>query len=69
IPAGASSGQTLRLKGKGIAAAKDGVAGDELLRLKIILPKKIDPELQRFMEEWRNDNAYSVRQDLEGATL
>ncbi|MAZ03682.1 MAG: molecular chaperone DnaJ [Sneathiella sp.] len=67
IPAGASSGQTLRLKGKGIAAANGGTTGDQLIRLKIILPKRIDPELQSFMEKWRSDNAYSVRQNIEGA--
>ncbi|MFC4271239.1 DnaJ domain-containing protein [Sneathiella chungangensis] len=67
IPAGASSGQTLRLKGKGIAAGKSGTDGDQLVRIKVVLPKKIDPELKEFMEKWRSENAYSVRQELEGA--
>ena len=67
IPSGASSGQTLRLKGKGITAGKGAKAGDQLVRLKIVLPKKIDPELKEFMEEWRQKNGYSVRQE-EGAT-
>ncbi|MCC3306431.1 DnaJ C-terminal domain-containing protein [Sneathiella sp. HT1-7] len=67
VPSGASSGQTLRLKGKGIAAGKNAAAGDQRVRLKVILPKKIDPELKEFMEQWQKDNAYSVRDELEGA--
>ena len=66
VPAGASSGQSLRLKGKGIAAVRGAVAGDQLVRLKIVLPKEINPELREFMEEWQSKNAYSVRQDMEG---
>ncbi|MCF8467817.1 MAG: DnaJ domain-containing protein [Sneathiella sp.] len=67
VPAGASSGQVLRLKGKGISGAKAAAAGDQLVRLKITLPKEIDPELQAFMQDWQGKNSYSVRQDLEGA--
>ena len=66
VPAGASSGQTLRLKGKGISGSKGAAAGDQLVRLKIVLPKKIDSELQAFMQDWQKKNGYPVRQDLEG---
>lgn len=68
IPPGSSSGQVLRLKGKGIAAGKSAPAGDQLVRLKVVLPKKIDPELRDFMEKWRERNSYQVRQELEGAS-
>jgi DnaJ-class molecular chaperone len=68
IPKGASSGQTMRLKGKGIAGSKKAAAGDQLVRLKIIMPAKIDPELEAFMETWKQKNSYEVRQDLQGAT-
>lgn len=37
IPAGSSSGQTLRLKGKGFTG-KSGVRGDQLVTLEIMLP-------------------------------
>tara|TARA_R110002094_G_scaffold161731_3_gene146804 strand:- start:886 stop:1836 length:951 start_codon:yes stop_codon:yes gene_type:complete len=67
VPAGANTGQTLRLKGKGIAAGKSGDAGDQLVRLKVVLPKKIDAELASFMEKWREKHGYPVRQELEGA--
>lgn len=67
IPAGSSSGQALRLNGKGIAADKQGKPGDQLVRLKIVLPKDVDEDLRTFMEAWQKKNEYSVRQDLEGA--
>ncbi len=60
IPKGASSGQSLRLKGKGIKG-KGGVAGDHLIRLKIVLPKVIDEELSSFMQTWREKHAYDPR--------
>jgi DnaJ-class molecular chaperone len=60
IPKGASSGQTLRLKGKGLKG-KRGVAGDQLIRLKIVLPKAIDEELETFMKAWREGHAYNPR--------
>ena len=60
IPKGASSGQSLRLKGKGIKG-KGGTMGDHLIRLKIVLPKIIDDELSSFMQSWREKHAYDPR--------
>lgn len=55
VPAGASSGQMLRLRGKGIRK------GDQLVRLKVVMPPKIDDELKTFMAEWRKKHAYDPR--------
>lgn len=60
IPKGASSGQTLRLKGKGIKG-KAGVHGDHLIRLKVVLPKTVDEDLEAFMKTWRERHAYNPR--------
>ncbi len=60
IPRGASSGQKLRLKGRGIKGA-DGVRGDQHAVLKIVMPPKIDDDLSNFMEEWRQTHAYDPR--------
>lgn len=60
IPKGASSGQTLRLKGKGLKG-KRGVVGDQLIRLRIVMPKAIDEELETFMNAWRERHAYNPR--------
>ena len=60
IPKGASSGQKLRLKGRGIKGAA-GVRGDQHVVLKIVMPPKIDDDLSNFMEQWRQTHAYDPR--------
>lgn len=60
IPKGASSGQVLRLKAKGIKG-KGGGYGDHLIRLRIVMPKTIDDELGAFMQTWREKHAYDPR--------
>jgi DnaJ-class molecular chaperone len=61
VPAGANSGTTLRLKGKGVAAAQGRAAGDQYVKLKIVLPEKPDAELRRFVEDWEKTHAYDPR--------
>ncbi len=51
VPAGSSSGQTLRLKGKGFIG-KSGVRGDQLATLEIVLPMP-DAALTAWAEENR----------------
>ncbi len=53
IAAGANSGQTLRLKGKGFTG-KDGKRGDQLVTLMVDLPKD-DAALTAFVEGWVDD--------------
>lgn len=60
IPAGANTGSTLRLKGKGLTNAQ-GRRGDLLARLVVTLPDAPDPELQRFAETWRAERPYAPR--------
>ena len=62
VPKGSSSGQQLRLKGKGISRAGGAPPGDHLVRLRVVLPEVIDPELEAFMMSWREGHPYSVRQ-------
>lgn len=52
IPPYSSSGQTLRLRGKGVPA-EDG-AGDLLATLEITIPKDPDLELEMLMKRWRD---------------
>ncbi|MEN3975870.1 DnaJ C-terminal domain-containing protein [Emcibacter sp. SYSU 3D8] len=61
IPRGASSGQTLRLRGKGVPAGKNRAAGDQLVKLKIVMPAGIDDDLETFMKSWRESHAYNPR--------
>lgn len=50
VPAGARSGQTLRLKGKGFTR-KDGTRGDQLVTLMIDVPAD-DAALKAFVQDW-----------------
>ncbi|MWD29036.1 DnaJ domain-containing protein [Aquicoccus sp. SCR17] len=67
IPKGASSGHRLRLKGKGIHPAK-GAAGDQHVRLKIVLPRKMTPELEELAERWRETSHFDPRETLRRQT-
>ena len=40
---------------------KKGVYGDHLVRLKIVMPKTIDADLEKFMQGWREGHAYNPR--------
>jgi DnaJ-class molecular chaperone len=64
VPKGASSGQTLRLRGKGVHNAQTGNRGDQLIRLSIVLPHRVDPELTDFMEDWAGKHPYDPRGKL-----
>jgi DnaJ-class molecular chaperone len=61
VPKGASSGQILRLRGKGIKNNRSGALGDQLITLKIMLPSHIDGELERFMNDWTKKHPYDPR--------
>jgi DnaJ-class molecular chaperone len=60
VPKGSNSGQTLRLKGKGIPDAR-GRRGDLLARLIVTLPEKEDPELEKFAQTWRQERPYVLK--------
>ena len=47
VPPGSNSGTQLRLKGKGIAGR-----GDQLVRLRIVLPQRPDHQLNEFLKSW-----------------
>ncbi|MGE0665588.1 MAG: DnaJ C-terminal domain-containing protein [Sphingomonadales bacterium] len=61
IPKGASTGQVLRLRGKGVPAGKNRAAGDQRVTLKIVMPPGIDSDLETFMRTWRESHAYDPR--------
>jgi DnaJ-class molecular chaperone len=61
IPKGTSSGQVLRLKGKGVRNATTGATGDALVAVKIVLPETIDDGLSYFLSEWRQKHRYDPR--------
>ncbi|MDP2062609.1 MAG: DnaJ C-terminal domain-containing protein [Phaeovulum sp.] len=63
IPVGASSGQTLRLRGRGVKSAGGG-AGDLKLELRIVAPPKVDEALAEFLRDWRKTHAHDPRKGM-----
>lgn len=64
VPKGSNSGTTLRLKRKGIAGPKGGTPGNQYVRLKVVMPKVIDADLETFLKQWSESHAYNPRDDL-----
>ena len=63
-PPWTNSGAVLRLKGKG-APGQKGRRGDEYVTLKVMLPEKADPELEKFVSQWRPTGADNPRAAME----
>ena len=61
VPKWSNSGSVLRLKGKGVPR-RGGVRGDELVTLKVMLPERPDPELEKLIAQWRAARSGSARQ-------
>ncbi|HZV06677.1 MAG TPA: J domain-containing protein [Gemmataceae bacterium] len=56
VPAGTSSGARLRLRGKGIAG------GDQLIEIKIVVPKTHDKRSRELIEEFAHQNPQNPRE-------
>ena len=61
VPRGSNTGSILRLRGKGIPAAQGNAAGDQYVKLRVVLPDPPDPELAEFIERWAPRHSYTVR--------
>nr|WP_321249737.1 J domain-containing protein [uncultured Ruegeria sp.] len=64
VPAGTSSGKTLRLRGKGVKKRGASERGDQLIELIVTLPDKVDDDLRAFMETWRESHRYDPREGI-----
>jgi DnaJ-class molecular chaperone len=63
IPPGSSSQQKLRIKGKGIK--KGGNRGDQLVVLKVIVPRELDDEDRELIQKLREKHPVEARKDVE----
>jgi DnaJ-class molecular chaperone len=62
IPKGATTGQVLRLRGRGVK--RGDKRGDQRVSLKIVAPPEVDPELEAFFRRWRDSHAYDPRKGV-----
>lgn len=65
IPPGSNTGTTLRLKGRGILDRRAKTRGDQYVKLRIVLPDKVDAKLKAFLEGWEAGKAYDPRRAME----
>ncbi len=63
IPAGTQSGQTFRLSGRGIQP-KTGAAGDELVTVKVAVPKDLSEHERELIESLKSERDDEVRANL-----
>jgi DnaJ-class molecular chaperone len=56
VPKWTNTGALLRLKGRGVPRI-DGSKGDEFVTVKVMLPEKPDPELERFVAQWHGSTS------------
>lgn len=63
VPAGASSGQKLRLRGKGVAQ-RSGERGDLYIQVKVVVPKNIDAASKKLIEQFAERNPHDPRAGL-----
>lgn len=64
IPKGANTGQTLRLRDKGVLDRKSGKRGHQLITLKVVLPAGEEPELAAFLETWQPKSPDEPRREM-----
>ncbi len=51
IPSNTQTGKMIRLKGKGIQEAGGKRCGDQIVQIRVVTPKKLDPDQRRLFEE------------------
>ena len=61
IPAGAQGGQRLRLRGQGLSR-RGGGRGDEYVKLKIVIPPKLDPKEKELFEKLAAESRFNARE-------
>jgi DnaJ-class molecular chaperone len=62
VPKGSNTGTILRLRGKG-APRRGGGHGDQFVKLKVVLPKASDVELEAFVSNWEKGKTFNPRED------
>jgi DnaJ-class molecular chaperone len=64
VPPGTSSGSMLRLRGKGVRNAKTGKRGDQLVVIKIVVPKDLSDRAKQLLSELAKEAPQSPRDGL-----
>ena len=66
VPKNSSSGKQMRLKGKGATDPKSKKAGDQVVKLMIMLPEKLDSGLEKNIKKWSSKNKEDEINNIRG---
>lgn len=64
VPPGVNTNSKLRIRGKGIPGKTPQEKGDQIVVLKVMLPEKIDSELESAIRNWSQTHSYNPRSHL-----
>jgi DnaJ-class molecular chaperone len=62
VPKHSNTGDTLRLRGKGVKRRHR--AGDEFVKLKVVMPAEPNAELDAFLKGWTPPTSYDPRKEM-----
>jgi len=69
IPAGTQSGQVFRMRGLGPPKLKGSGNGDQLVAVRVAVPKKLSKQAKKIVDELAGELTDDVRAGLEDHTL
>jgi molecular chaperone DnaJ len=64
MPPGTQSGQRFRLRGRGAPSLRGGPRGDQVVEVRIVLPRLLDERSKELLREFGRQNPGTVRGDL-----
>ena len=64
IPPGTNSGQTLRLREKGVPSVRNAKRGDQYVEVQVVVPKPTDERVRKMMHELEGIAGEDPRKDL-----
>lgn len=64
VPKGSNTGDTLRLRDRGVKDRRSGRTGHQYVTLKVVLPEGDEPELARFLESWTPEHEHDPRREM-----
>ena len=64
VPPGTQSGQRFRLRDRGAASRRDGLRGDLIVEVKLVLPKLLDERSKELLREFGRINGENVREHV-----
>jgi len=69
VPPGTQSGQRFRLRDRGVPSPRNGLRGDLVIEVRILLPRVLDERSKELLREFGRINGESVRDEIFGGEL